>query len=153
MTRIFLLMPAMLLSAPLLWGHDLSSRIEKAGPAVIVEVTYAGDEAVGYAEVLVYSPADSDVEYQNGRTDANGFFSFVPDRSGEWLFVVDDEEGHRLELPIEVDAAAASSGGGQITASAPTWQKLITGVSFILGITGLLLWWKARQGLRQDARS
>jgi nickel transport protein len=127
-----------------LWAHDMQVRIEQASPAVVAHTTYAGSEPVAYAEVLVFGPGQQATEYQNGRTDARGVFSFVPDREGEWRFVVDDGMGHRVERPITVSADAA--GGVHGTAHGPMSMglKLITGLAIIVGVTGFLYGLKSR---------
>jgi hypothetical protein len=127
-----------------LWAHDLQVRVQQAGPAVLAHTTYAGSEPAAGAAVLVYAPGKQETEYQSGRTDANGVFSFVPDREGEWRFVVDDGMGHRAETPIAVSADAA--GGLHGTAQPPMSMalKLITGLAIIVGATGFLYGLKSR---------
>jgi nickel transport protein len=133
-----------LFSTASLWAHDLQVRVQQAPPAVVAHTTYAGSEPVAYAAVLVYSPLQQETEYQNGRTDANGVFSFVPDREGEWRFVVDDGMGHHAETPITVSADAA--GGVHSAAQEPMSMgfKLITGLAIIVGVTGFLYGLKSR---------
>lgn len=43
------------------------------------------------------------VEYQNGRTDAQGRFAFVPSAAGDWLIRLDDGTGHGFEEHVKVD--------------------------------------------------
>jgi nickel transport protein len=113
---------------------------QKNGPAVIVECRYAGTDPATYAAVEIFSPADATSEFQNGRTDAQGRFSFVPDREGDWRFIVDDEIGHRVQETISVgDAEFVSS-----TSRSP-WLTLLAGLGVIFGITGGLYGWKARR--------
>lgn len=131
-------------------AHDLEVVTEFASPAVIMRATYGGTEPAAYAEVLIYSPVDRKTEYQNGRTDAKGGFSFLPDRNGDWLFVIDDELGHRQEVKVPVSPGALSVGTIQMAGSMGTAQKAITGMAIILGATGLLFWWKARQMVQRS---
>jgi nickel transport protein len=60
-----------------------------------------------YAEVLVFSPKDNKTEYQNGRTDFNGRFSFYPNIPGTWRIQADDGLGHLERVSIEVAADEA----------------------------------------------
>jgi nickel transport protein len=136
------------LAAAILSAHDIEITVEHAPPAVVVRTTYAGTEPALYAAVLVYAPGKPETEYQNGRTDENGVFSFVPNVRGEWRFVVDDEMGHRTELSIPVDLARRGAAEGAIAAQMPLRLKLVTGLSVILGLTGLLYGYKARQDRR-----
>ncbi len=122
------------------YAHDLQVTWQTVGPAVIVDCRYAGTEPAAYASVLVYSPADAESEFQNGRTDTQGRFSFVPDRDGHWKFIVDDEIGHRVEKVIETGVEKRLPAG-----ATPMWQNMLTGVSLIAGATGFLYGWKARR--------
>jgi nickel transport protein len=134
MRRLWLLIPATLAA------HDLQVTWQRSGSAVIVENRYAGTEAAAYAAVEVFSPGDAKQEFQNGRTDALGRFSFVPDREGDWKYVVDDEIGHRVETTIPVgDASFRSS-----SVRSP-WLTLLAGLGVIVGVTGVLYGWKARR--------
>jgi nickel transport protein len=137
----------MVLAAAILSAHDIEITVEHAPPSVVVRTTYAGTEPAPYAAVLVYAPGKPDTEYQNGRTDKNGVFSFVPNQGGEWRFVVDDEMGHRTELAIPVDLTR-NAAEGAVSAQMPLRLKLVTGLSVILGLTGLLYGYKSRQDRR-----
>jgi nickel transport protein len=134
----------LLMLAGRLLAHDIETQIKMGQPAVIVRATYAGKDPVAYAPVLIYAASERKTEFQNGRTDARGVFSFVPDRGGEWLFVVDDEMGHRREVKIPVDERLVAS-SSDLGAAPTLGQKILTGVALILGLTGLVYWYKARQ--------
>jgi nickel transport protein len=129
-------------------AHDVQVAVELSSPTVITKSSYSGSEAMSYAAVLVFSPQDSKTEYQNGRSDAAGVFSFVPDRPGKWRFVIDDEMGHRVEKDIDVTAeflkGSVKSG---VSESLPAYWKILIGVSIIIGCTGILFWVKARKVL------
>lgn len=113
-------------------AHDLTVTERQLDGAVVVTCAYAGTEAAAYAAVEVFAPGEAKSEFQNGRTDARGRFAFVPDRPGEWRFVVDDEIGHRIEKRILVGAVAADA-----TPEA-RWPKLALGLLVIATATGLL---------------
>ncbi len=115
---------------PLLsFAHDLQVKWQKEGRAVIIQSAYAGSDASSYASVEIFDPSGSKTEFQNGRTDARGFF-------------MDDEMGHRVETQIDLtdvaDVALSAS-------SQPPWQKALTGLSVIFGFTGFIYGWKARR--------
>lgn len=131
-----------LLAALPIWAHDLQVTWQQQGSVVIVRSAYAGTESCAYASVEIFGPGDTKTEFQNGRTDAKGMFSFVPDRAGNWRIVVDDELGHRVEKTMDISGggAAVAMGGAQ-----PIWQKMITGLALIIGLTGFLYGWKARR--------
>ncbi|MEF2145570.1 MAG: hypothetical protein V3573_09010 [Desulfovibrionaceae bacterium] len=77
-------------------------RVHYESTAFVVEVSFSDGTAASYAEVLVFAPENSDVEFQNGRTDAKGRFAFLPDRPGNWLVRVNAGMGHGFDMEIEV---------------------------------------------------
>lgn len=77
--------------------HGVNVDMKWEMPSIVATCTYSGGQPVSGAEVKIFSPADSEKEFQAGRTDANGVFAFVPDTAGEWRFIVDDGMGHRKE--------------------------------------------------------
>ena len=127
---------------PLLLAHDIEMSIRLTAPAVITRAAYAGRDPVSFAEVAVHQPG-SETEYQTGRTDLNGYFSFVPDGPGPWRIIVDDELGHRIEKTVEVPSSFESGGEAGASGFSVT-QKALIGLALIIGITGLLYGYKAR---------
>ena len=85
-------------------AHALYAAHTWQGAVALVQFAYAGGEQPTYAKVEVYSPADSKVEFQNGRTDAQGRFAFMPDAPGQWRIIMADNMGHRVEHAVEVSA-------------------------------------------------
>jgi len=136
-------------------AHGTAHRVVRDGTAVTVECFYSDKEPMQYAEVLVFSPSDRKVEYQNGRTDRNGRFAFFPDRQGTWRIEVDDGMGHRMTADIEVttpDGPATGSGSGSSSeeeqpsgASVPL--KAAFGVSLIANIA--LLFYALKTGKKR----
>ena len=130
----------------LLHAHGVTSKIDTGG--IVVSAMYDTGEAMDYARVTISAPG-ANLKFQSGRTDRNGRFCFFPDVSGNWEVVVDDEMGHRLEVNIPVDKVMVlrathenvTSERGFLT----RYQKAITGVSIIFGISGILFWFKARK--------
>ena len=123
-------------------AHDLQVTFERQNSIIVARAAYAGTEPCSYASVLVYGPGETKTEHQNGRTDTQGLFAFVPDRPGIWRFVIDDDMGHRKDLTVDV---TATTGPVTVTAQLPPWQKALTGAAVILGLTGFLYGWKARR--------
>jgi nickel transport protein len=92
--------------ASLAQAHAVLGERVAQDSAVTVHFLYSGGDSVAYAAVEVYSPADATVEYQNGRTDKNGNFSFAPTVSGEWRVVMTDGMGHKISYPVQVQLEA-----------------------------------------------
>ena len=85
-------------------AHALYAADTRHDGVVLVQFAYSGGEQPTYAKVEVYSPADSKVEFQNGRTDAQGRFAFMPDAQGQWRIIMADNMGHRVEHAVDVSA-------------------------------------------------
>ena len=85
-------------------AHALYAAHTWQGAVALVQFAYSGGEQPTYAKVEVYSPADSKVEFQNGRTDAQGRFAFMPDAPGQWRIIMADNMGHRVEHAVDVSA-------------------------------------------------
>ncbi|GAB1409462.1 hypothetical protein MASR1M90_06160 [Desulfovibrionales bacterium] len=112
---------------------------------VLVQFSYAGGDQPSYAAVEVYSPADDKLEFQNGRTDAQGRFAFMPDVQGRWRIIMADNMGHRVEHPVEVNIGSSAtstgtgdnSGVGEFALS----LRILLGLSLLanLGLAGAVL--------------
>ncbi len=76
------------------FGHGVGYKLETSEYAQVVSFHYSGGEPMAYVDVLVYDPHNSEVEFQNGRTDRNGNFAFVPDGEGVWIVKAEDSKGH-----------------------------------------------------------
>ena len=139
---LFFLIAFLLLFTPNnLWAHGVVYEV-KEGKTVIIKIAYDDGEPMSYAEVKIFSPHESELEYQNGRTDKNGCFSFVPEQIGEWRVVINDGMGHGVATKINVAEAMEIEANHK---GWPRWQKLITGISIIWGLTGLILYFKVRK--------
>lgn len=91
-------------------AHALLAEQVQQSHAITVRFAYSGGDKAAYTAVEVYSPADAAVEYQNGRADKNGTFSFVPNASGEWLVVMSDGMGHKVRFPVLVALEEGKAG-------------------------------------------
>lgn len=90
-------------------AHGTDYRLLDPDSAIVVEFIYDDNQPMRFAEVLVFSPADDEIEHQNGRTDMNGRFAFYPDASGKWRIQADDGTGHLEQLSIEIAQAEENS--------------------------------------------
>ena len=114
-----------------LWAHGVSHTLFKEG--VGIQVFYDDGSPLSYAEVVIFSPSNKQIEFQTGMTDKNGRFVFSPDESGDWLIKIDDGMGHGLVKNIAVKS-------NQLAVPTPTnglsrGQKILIGISLITWIT------------------
>jgi len=148
-TTLFFLIPF------IIYGHGMTTHITFSSPVIITTSNYESGDPVSYAEVLVYSPNDAEIEYQNGRSDGSGIFAFVPNCVGKWLFVIDDEMGHRVkvEIHIEMNFFEKKNISSQYywLEAVPIIYKLIFGLGIIFGITGIFYWIKAKREAAGDS--
>lgn len=141
---ISLALPITLGLAGSAYGHGLIAKIELAEPAVVVMSKYDTGEPAGNCDIEIYSAAKGSEPYHFGRTDPQGAFAFVPNETGEWTVVVDDGFGHRVDEAFVVDWSGPAQSD-----SSPPLERVFMGLSAILGLTGLSLWWRTRKQLEQ----
>lgn len=128
-------------------AHGVITDVKISGSAVIVTSTYSPSEPLVDAVVTLYSPANPQEIWQNGRTDKNGRFAFIPETAGDWIFSVDDQKGHRGKITIPVpdeivnqaDAGTQDAVSGEEISEPGVGQvyKVIIGLSLIFGLTGI----------------
>jgi nickel transport protein len=132
---ILVLFLTTLLTASVLQAHTVNYEVQQKG--IAVRVFYSADDPASYSEFEVFGPGDT-LPHQTGRTDKNGFVSFVPDRLGVWKVKVLGESSHgyhgvTIEVKINKDLDLESFK----KPLAATYSKLITGIGLIIGIFGL----------------
>lgn len=123
-----------------------------------ITAQYSDGEPMSWSEVRITAP-DADIEFQNGRTDRNGRFMFLPDVQGAWNVVVQDGMGHRLALDVAVADEGASVpeqvrdishvGHGKTNRTA----NILAGLGIIFGLYGFFYGWKAgRKKMTQNGK-
>ncbi len=130
-------------------AHELDIAATLSAPAVCLRATYAGADPVPFAAVQVFAPGAA--EFQNGRTDRRGGFSFLPDASGSWRIVIDDEEGHRRETTVHVPESFTANTHAAAPPEVPRFWRALTGVSLLIGATGFLYGFKVRRATPPQA--
>lgn len=130
-------------------AHELDIAATLSAPAVCLRATYAGAGPVPFAAVQVFAPGAA--EFQNGRTDRRGGFSFLPDASGSWRIVIDDEEGHRREATVQVPESFTANTHAAAPPEVPRFWRALTGVSLLVGATGFLYGFKVRRATPPQA--
>lgn len=123
-----------------LWAHAIETTIITGGVGIVAR--YADGSPAAYAEAKVFAPGD-DRPFQEGLTDRNGIFLFMPATSGTWRLEIDDGMGHVIEQRVSAHDQSSS-----MRATPPrltrTWA-LVTGIGLIWGLFGTWGWWRARK--------
>ena len=109
MKPFFLVAVAMsLMALPVsVFAHGTDYRLIGNNSVVAAEFFYSDKVPMQYAEVLVFSPENDTVEYQNGRTDQNGRFAFLAELPGNWQMKVNDGMGHAVHATVTVNPVEA----------------------------------------------
>lgn len=89
-------------------GHGIEMEHRRVS-SVEVQARFETGEPMAQAQVLVYAPDDPAEVWQQGTTDDQGQFSFVPDETvpGNWEVVV-RQAGHGTIATIPVTAAVST---------------------------------------------
>ena len=121
-----------------------------------IEAYYGDGKAVKNGEVTVFR-ASGDV-YTTGNTDSEGKFSFIVNSTigNETLTIEVEQSGHRVTYEIEVsgNVEKITLKGGENEGSVPTFQGVIAGFGYLLGLAGiasLVLAWRTKK--QQDNSS
>lgn len=133
---LFFSIISLLLFRASLLSHGVNYKKIEGG--VGIEARYDNGEPISLAETKIFSPVSADETFQEGFTDINGRFIFYPDRSGNWKIFISDGMGHGVSTSIEVKDVKTMATGEAGNIPVPLYNKIITGISIILGITGIL---------------
>lgn len=152
---IWILVMTGLMAVPAnIMAHGTDYRVTEESSVVAAEFFYSDQSPMRYAEVLIFSPENDEVEFQNGRTDRNGRFAFCPQKPGKWHVKVNDGMGHAISADIEVSAAKAqkdntdnkSENHRSMVAGASKLMKIALGLSLLTNIfLGMYLWQRRRE--------
>jgi len=134
-----------------LYAHTVNYDVQQKTVAAI-RVFYTADDPASYSGFEVYAPDSGDLPYQTGRTDKNGFVSFIPDKQGTWKVKVLGESAHgyhgvTVEMKVDKDLNIESFK----KPLAAQYTKLVTGISMIFGLFGIYAMVKARKKQKHDA--
>ncbi len=119
------------------YGHSINYQVQEKG--VAVRAFYSEKDPSSYSQYEIWGPGDKEeIPHQTGRTDKNGFLSFVPDRSGTWKIRLWGESSHGYHgftLEVRVDKDLNLEGFSKPLLA--THTKIITGLSLIFGLFGM----------------
>lgn len=129
-------------------GHALLHE-STVGDAVLVQFHFPdGDKP--YFEAYRVMPPDGTRPFQSGRINALGEMSFRPDRPGTWRVVIATEDGHGVEVRVDVDpegVVTAGGGGAGLSQAA----RLTAGIGYLLGVFGIIALWRGRRARHPHA--
>lgn len=91
--HIFFTLLSLLCLTSLAWAHGINYRVDEKGVSVRFFFTQA--DPASYSAYEIFGP-DETLPHKTGRTDRNGFVSFLPDKAGTWTVSVAGESYHGL---------------------------------------------------------
>jgi nickel transport protein len=128
---------ALCLFTPAAWGHGLEHSVARS-EAVVVTITHDDGSPFAFETVEVFAPGET-VPFQQGRTDALGRVAFLPDSDGDWRVRAASEDGHGIDITV------AATGAPPPPADTGRLSRVVTGVSILFGIFGVIAVFRRRQ--------
>ena len=150
MLKLFSFITALLLMYSGAEAHSVQYQVENRG--ISVRVFYSADDPASYSQYEIFGPGDT-ITYQKGRTDKNGFVSFLPDRKGKWLIKIwgeSDHGYHGAQIEVEVNKGLFMESFKKPLVA--TYTKAFVGVSLILAFFGAWALLKARRNWSADEK-
>jgi hypothetical protein len=144
-------------------AHAIHFETVSRPPVITVNSYFSKTSPVSNAIVEIFAPGEQQ-HFQTGRTDKAGNFSFLPVVSGEWIVTVDDQAGHRGRIIVTVpDGFFSHDENNEIVMEnemhhthihehehgLPVFSRILTGLSLIFGITGIIYGFRARKEVKQ----
>jgi nickel transport protein len=124
-------------------AHSIHYQVENKG--ISVRIFYSPEEPASYSAYEIFGPEDK-IPHKKGRTDKNGFVSFLPDRAGKWLIRASGESDHGHHgVQVEVIVNESLFMESFKKPLMARYNMFIVGVGFIFGIFGLWALLKARR--------
>jgi len=128
-------------------AHSVHYQVENKG--ISIRVFYAEDEPANYSSYEIFGPGDK-IPHQKGRTDKNGFVSFLPDRQGKWVINVYGESEHGMHgAQVVVDVNENLFMESFKKPLVAQYTKAFVGISFLLAFFGI--WSLLRTRKREKA--
>lgn len=132
-------------------AHSVHYQVENKG--ISARIFYAEDDPVSYSSYEIFGPGDK-IPHQKGRTDKNGFVSFLPDRKGNWVIKVYGESEHGMHgAQVVVDVNENLFMDSFKKPLVVKYTKAFVGISLILALFGLWALSSSWKKARTDERS
>ena len=94
---------SLVLVMPSVLAHGVRHSVSEG--ATVVTATYEDGSPMAFCDVTVFAPGSRQEPYQEGTSDRNGCFAFLPDTNGTWRVTVNDGMGHLADAVIKIGSA------------------------------------------------
>lgn len=117
-------------------AHAIHYHVENKG--ISARIFYSPDDPASYSEYEIFGPGDT-IPHKKGRTDKNGFVSFLPDRKGLWTIKAQGESYHGLHaVQIEISVGEGLFMEDFKKPLVATHTKAIVGIGLIGWVFGAI---------------
>lgn len=83
------------------FAHNVQYKVSHKN-AVVIEIFFSDGAPFSYENFEIYSPDNTKIPYQVGRTDKYGRITFIPDKAGYWTVKAFSEDGHGIIKKIQI---------------------------------------------------
>ncbi|NIM65428.1 MAG: hypothetical protein GTO51_05485 [Candidatus Latescibacteria bacterium] len=104
------------------------------GDAFVVEIYWGNNTKFSNENYEIYRPGE-EAPFQVGRTNADGRVIFVPDSSGTWRLRAFSDDGHGVDISLEVGENNILIEPGK--PAFERYSRFIFGVAVIFGLFGM----------------
>jgi hypothetical protein len=129
--------------APRINAHGINVTARVEGDRILTESYFSNKIKVIDGQIKVYDPNGE--QLLEGKTDANGIFSFKIPQETDLKIVLESAMGHRAEYVLQADEVMGKSLRKIRKERDPGFHKVIGGVGIILGLMGLTLYLRSRK--------
>lgn len=113
------------------------------GRAVAVRISHEDGEALTDAAYEVVSPAGGDA-HQRGRTDRDGWLSFVPNAPGAWRVRVLDVAGHGVDATVDVSSLELQAQPSAATHSEAALRLVVAAGGIVALFSGVAVYYRRK---------
>jgi nickel transport protein len=130
-------------------AHTVNYHVENRG--ISLRVFYDPEDPASYSSYEILGPGDT-IPHQKGRSDKNGFVSFMPDRGGTWVIKVLGESEHGMHgTTIDVQVDKDLTMGSFRKPLVAKFTKAFVGGSILLAVFGAWSLNSARKRFEKSA--
>ena len=132
-----------LIAAPRINAHGINVTARVEGDRVLTESYFSNKIKVIDGQIKVFGPNGE--QLIEGKTDANGIFSFKIPQETDLKIVLESAMGHRAEYVLQADEIKGKSVRKIRKERGPGFHKVIGGVGVIPGLIVLILYLRNRK--------
>ena len=117
------------------FAHSVQYKVSHKN-AVVIKIFFPDGTPFSYEKFEIYSPDNTKIPYQVGRTDKYGRIIFIPDKVGNWTIKAFSEDGHGIIDKIYI--SKLNNMNDYSDSSLDYFFKIVAGILIIFLIYGTL---------------